>query len=92
MPPPRTEHTHERHELATTAPYAAPSPLAERLTRALDADDVVTVVGLLSLADDRGIAALPPALLQRLRASTAREIVAACDAKRALTATRPVPR
>jgi hypothetical protein len=89
MRPPRTEQTREPDERAPLASRAAEPPLADRLRRALDRDDVVSVVGLLSLADDRVIGALPPDLLDRLRASTAREIAAACDAKRSPTPRRP---
>jgi hypothetical protein len=92
MGPPRAEPSYASHQPARLTSHAAEPPLAERLTRALDADDVVTVVGLLSLTGARSIAALPPLLLERLRASTSREITAACDAKRAPTATRPVSR
>jgi hypothetical protein len=69
-----------------------PGPtLAERLARALDADDVVTVVGLLTLAEDEGIAALPPTLLERLNGSTVHQIAGACGAKRAPKAVRDAP-
>ena len=92
MQSPRAEQSYEPPQPAPRTSYAAEPPLAERLTRALDVDDVVTVVGLLSLTGARGIAALPPLLLERWRASTSREIAAACDAKRAPTATRSVSR
>ena len=92
MSRPRAEQSYAPHEQEPSASRAADSPLADRLARALDVDDVVTVVGLLTLTEDRRIAALPPAVLDRLHESTVREIARARDAKRAAAEERPAPR
>ena len=87
----RTEQLHEPYERGARSTSAREIALAERLARALDVDDVVTVVGLLALNDERTIAGLPASLLDRLHQCTAREIAAAWHAKRATAAASPVP-
>ena len=95
MRPPTTDDS-RRERYAPPSPLASsPSTeptLAERLARALDMEDIVTVVGLLSLTATPKLATLPPALLERLCASTSREISAACRAKAAPAAPLPVAR
>ena len=95
MRPPTTDDSRRERYAPPSPPASSPSaepPLAERLARALDVEDIVTVVGLLSLTATPKVATLPPALLERLRTSTSREITAAARAKEAPTAPLPVAR